>query len=193
MVIVYIFYKGGSNMLKIVQDVSTKRYGVDDPDSMKVIIRTEYDQIFIHRYGISCLIHGEKCWEVFRLDGSPILKRCKNVLFLDRSRLLLVSPNGFCTIYDCSARKFLFNMKVESVLVFIGDSEEATEFNENVDAFDIFMSTNYLHQGAHIESLLCAKIHGLWGVINLENNSIMMDFICKKLRHRKGNDISVVN
>ena len=181
-------------MLKIVRDLSSRHlYGVvSDKPTWRVVIPVIYEQIIQHKFGFSCKLPNNDTWEAYTVDGIPVLRNCKNVLFLANDYLLFGAPNDKCYIMNIKSRTAIANMAFDAVLVFIGDSNEATEFDSKTDVFDLVLRTTYSLEGAHIESSLCAKSNGLWGIIDVNSNTITTDFTHSKLIQKSGNRITVI-
>ena len=182
-------------MITIVQETLNHRcYGVvSDTPTWRVVIPVMYEKIIPHKYGYSCRLPGESTWEAYTTDGTPLLKNCKNLLFLADDYLLFGAPNDKCFIFNHKTKTVVGNKPFDAVMVFIGDSDEATEFNSTSDVFDICLKTLYAFDGAHIESSVCVKSDGLWGVIDTKSNRITTDFTHKRIIHKAGNDITVID
>lgn len=179
-------------MREIIKKRINDRQGVMDSESMKIIIYPDYEHIVIHKYGFSCKVPDEDSLDVYSINGTLLMKNCKKVLFLDDDILLLIGFNNMCYVFNISTKKFLLNQGFEAVLVFLGDSTEATQFDASSNMFDIYVNTTYLFNGAHIESLLCVKTNGLWKVLDIRTKEFIPDFTCNKLSHHAGNKISKI-
>ena len=97
--------------------------------------------------------------------------------------------NNLCYIYNCTTKTYLTNIAFESLLVFIESSIHAIPFSSVTNISKTIATTDYNQFGAHFESLLFGKINGNWGIINIENGSIVANFIYKTMVHCAGKQI----
>lgn len=176
-------------MLIVVQSIHNKRLGVVDDKTQKVIVPINYQNIIIQKGGIIAQQPENGLWTAFSMGSVPYIKNCKNILFLENNLMLISGNNNMCYIYNCTTKSYLTNIAFEAVLVFIGSSKQAIPFSSVTNIANIISTTDYNKFGAHFESLLCGRINGNWGIINIDNGSVFANFIYKTMVHCTGKQI----
>lgn len=176
-------------MLIVVQSIHNKRFGFVDDTTRKVVVPLNYQNIIIQKGGIITQQPENGLWTAYSMNGVGYFKNCKNILFLDNNLMLFSGNNNLCYIYNCTTKTYLTNIAFESLLVFIESSIHAIPFSSVTNISKTIATTDYNQFGAHFESLLFGKINGNWGIINIENGSIVANFIYKTMVHCAGKQI----
>lgn len=147
----------------------------------------------IQKYGIVAVSpDGKGLADAYTFDGKIALQRGINIFFLDNN-LLLVSDGKNCYIYNYQTKKMISTKKFESILFFCGSNTQAQQYTPTRDMTSIFSIPDYQRFGAHLETLVCAKLSSGWGVYNLSNQTTYASFAYKVVVHCKGLNIGAVD
>ena len=124
-------------------------------------------------------------------DGTPLVGNSQNILFLDNN-LMLVSDmkKQMCFILDYKKNNIVAKVKFEAILFFCGSNKQAQMYSPTTNINQIFSNPDYQQFGAHLESLVCGKVHNLWGVYDIEAGRIHADFNYLLMVHCRGKAIA---
>ena len=165
--------------------------GTSDAYTLNGRLIFEHKIPVIQKYGIVA-VSPDGMSDAYTYDGQRVLERGYNIFFLDNS-LLLVSAGKNCYIFNYETLKMMSTKKFESVLFFCGSNTQAQQYTPTRDMTPIFTLPDYQKYGAHLETLVCAKMSSGWGVYNLSNKTTYASFAYKVIVHCKGLHIGAVD
>ena len=170
-----------------VRSVHNGRYGVVDDSTNSIIIPIIHKKIVFQKGGIVAQTDNN-LWTAYLPTGKPLLNGV-NILFLNSNLLLVSTLNNACFIYNYTSGTYLCNIPFESILVFIGNNQQAIIYNSTANIYSLLNTPDYIRYGAHLENLVCAKLNGKWGIINIQTGVIHANFVYKSITQCTNNHI----
>ena len=179
-------------LISVQQSQKPYRKGVvENSVGGKVIVPLNYTDIIFQKYGISA-INPNGTEDGFLYTGTQVMESGKKILFLKNHFIVFTNPkNNRCSIFSYDNGAPACEYEFEAILFFYGSENQAIQCNAKTDLKKIFSDANYSKNGAFLESLVCGKHNGKWGVYDLEKHCIHSPFAYKTMVQCKNGQIAV--